>query len=459
MSSTQFWNKWIFNINKASFLLIVIPYLGFNWQELYNSPFYSFNSFFILIAILILIEIGVKILLSKLIKKEWHISILVFSFFIIFFYGNYPVDPIFNFFNKNWGIIIRGKSIVIVILIGIILFQYYWIIQRNKTYKFFNIFLIIFSIITFISGHNPNINIENNVITSKKIDLSSSRIKSEIKPIILIVADEYNSPYNLYTLFNDSSLFDFSKQLIKSNWIVNNNSYSNETSTIHSIASIFNYNLSLDTNYKKRSMEYIWYHFLKKSTLIEELYQKKVQFINYGIFDLNDKRAFSHLYIYPKNFAEQFLLYSCYLFAKRSSINFNGKKLSGKNEIIMEHNKYFIYNSIELLKNIKTNSFAYIHLFMPHAPLQFEPEFKRKELKNIYDYKEYWNFSNKKILSLLKGLTKSNQYRIILTGDHGLRGMPTDPHSTFTAYYGFDSLSVSKIKSVQDLGILINESF
>jgi hypothetical protein len=459
MSSKQFWNKWIFNINKASFLLIVIPYLGFNWQELYNSPFFSFNSFFILISILILIEIGVKILLNKLIKKEWYISIFVSSFFIIFFYGNYPVDPIFNLFNKNWGIIIRGKSIVIFILIGIILFQYYWIIQRNKTYKFFNIFLIIFSIITFISGHNPNKNIENNVITSRKIDLSSSHIKSEIKPIILIIADEYNSPYNLYTLFNDSSLFDFSKQLIKSNWIVNNNSYSNETSTIHSIASIFNYNLSLDTNYKKRSMEYIWYHFLKKSTLIEELYQKKVQFINYGIFDLNDKRAFSHLYIYPKNFTEQFLLYSCYLFAKRSSINFNGKKLSGKNEIIMEHNKYFVYNSSELLKNIKTNSFAYIHLFMPHAPLQFEPEFKRKELKNICDYKEYWNFSNRKILSLLKGLTKSNQYRIILTGDHGLRGMPTDPHSTFTAYYGFDSLSVSKIKSVQDLGILINESF
>ena len=59
--------------------------------------------------------------------------------------------------------------------------------------------------------------------------------------MLLIVSDEYNSPDNLYSIFNDSSLYQFSKQLKKDGWEVRNNSYSYETSTIHSVASILNF--------------------------------------------------------------------------------------------------------------------------------------------------------------------------------------------------------------------------
>ncbi len=206
-------------------------------------------------------------------------------------------------------------------------------------------------------------------------------------------------------------------------------------------------------------MESIGASLLKKSLLDDSLYKKQVNFINYGIFDINNTKAYSQLYIYPKSFTEQFLLYTTYLFAKRSSINFNGKRLSGKNEIIMEHNKYFVSNIDHLIENAPKNTFIYLHLFMPHAPLQYEPEFKRKELKNLNDYIEYWRFSNKKLQEVLNRLTMDNKFRIILTGDHGLRDMPTNPNQTFTAYYGFDSASVYQVNSVQVLGILINESF
>ena len=74
------------------------------------------------------------------------------------------------------------------------------------------------------------------------------------------------------------------------------------------------------------------------------------------------------------------------------------------------------------------------------------------------DYLQYWNFTNKKLTEMLSKLDK-NKYRIILTGDHGLRGMPTNPHSTFTAFYGFDSTALKSIHSVQDIGNLINGSF
>ena len=57
-------------------------------------------------------------------------------------------------------------------------------------------------------------------------------------------------------------------------------------------------------------------------------------------------------------------------------------------------------------------------------------------------------------------LTKENKYRVIISGDHGFRGYKTlNPNYTFTAIYGFDESSIKKIKSVQDLGSLINSGF
>jgi hypothetical protein len=448
----------LFTINKASFLLIVLPYIGFNWQELYHSPYFIFQSFTYLIFILVCIEVISKYIIHKTGSRIGNIFLITFT--IIFFYGNYPVDPIFNIFNKKWGMIFRGRDIVIFLTLVLIIFQYLISKLNGVKIKYFNVFLLIFSLVSFSSNHSPNEHVNfslnkkyNNLLKSQK------NIQEPVKPIILIIADEYSSPDNLYSLVKDSTLYNFSNELKNKLWIVRNSSNSLETSTIHSIGSIFNFNQSYDTNFKYLNMESIGAKLLKKSLLIDSINKKQINFINYGIFDINDKKAYSQLYIYPKSFTEQFLLYTTYLFAKRSSINFHGKRLSGKNEIIMEHNKYFISNINDLIENTPRNTFIYLHLFMPHAPLQYEPEFKRKELKNLNEYIEYWRFSNKKLQEVLNRLTKNNKFRIILTGDHGLRGMPTNPNQTFTAYYGFDSLAIKKINSVQDLGILINESF
>ena len=86
-------------------------------------------------------------------------------------------------------------------------------------------------------------------------------------------------------------------------------------------------------------------------------------------------------------------------------------------------------------------------------------EFKYKN-QSTDNYLNYWNFTNIKLLSLLKNLTRENKYRIILTGDHGYRGdKKIDPHNTFTAFYGFEKADIEQIKSVQDLGSLINHYF
>lgn len=461
MDFKKFWREDFIAINKQSLLLIVLPYIGFNWQELLQSPFFSYSKLISLILILVGVELLFKAL--QLYKSNYsvYLSILISSFVIIFFYGNYLVDPVFNLLNKNWGIIIRGKTIILASLIIVILIQVLYVQGSKLSYKYFNIFLLIFGTVTFILKHNPNKivdNKHNSTTYSDKYEYIKSNNDSS-KPLIFIITDEYSSPDNLNSLTKDSSLYQYSNDLSKSGWLVKNHFYSYETSSIHSLGSILNFNLSENKGYKHADMTHIGANQLIHSRLLDSLDTKGVDFKNFGIFDIKDQKAYSTLYIYPKNFTEHFLLYSCYLLAKRSSINFHGKKLNGKNEIIMEHNKYFIYNLDNEIKNIKPRTFVYVHLFMPHAPLQFEPEFKRKELKNLNDYIEYWKFSNQKLSVFLKKLTAQNKYRIIVTGDHGLRGMPTDPHYTFAAFYGFDTLYINKIKSVQDLGNLINGAF
>ncbi len=442
---------------KASLLLIVLPYLGFNWRELVLSPFYSVPAIATLLFTILIIELLFKLLLKLFTKQEVWLSVIISAILIVFFYGNYLVDPIFNLFHKNWGIIFRGKSIVFFLLALVIAMQYYIVVKRKNNYQYLNVFLILFSVVTFSFKHDPNEEHLKDILTIKNAYKPITTKGS--KPVILIITDEYNSPNNLYRLTKDSSVFEFSSQLKKEGWQVKDSAYSYETSTINSVGSIFNFNLSHDASYAKMSMGTIGAKKLRHAALIDSINKKGISFINFGIFDMGTTKAYSQLYIYPKSFTEQFLLYSCYLFAMRSGKELNGKKGLGKNEIIMEHNKYFVYHLKDELKQVPHNSFVYVHLFMPHAPLQFEPEFKRKELKNLNDYVQYWHFCNTKLSGLLKELTQNNQYRIILTGDHGLRGMPTNPHATFTAYYGFDSTAIQKVKSVQDIGSLINGAF
>ena len=50
--------------------------------------------------------------------------------------------------------------------------------------------------------------------------------------------------------------------------------------------------------------------------------------------------------------------------------------------------------------------------------------------------------------------------KIIITGDHGYRNVSKlNPNHTFLALYGFDDINISEIKTVQDIGSLINCNF
>ena len=322
--------------------------------------------------------------------------------------------------------------------------------------------MLLFSIINiFYVINNPSLKNRKNINNLKSNFKNISIENKQLKPVFLIITDEYSSPDELYKIIKDSSLYQFSNNLKRKGWIVNNRAFSNEISTIHSLSSLFNFNLSNSIKYSDFSVFDVGPNKLIKATLHDSLVSKNVKIINYGIFNLGNSQPFSDLFVYPKNFFSQFLNKSCYYYIK---LNIDAGNLNGfsKATYPMEPHNRFIFNSMvkKIKSNKQNNFFVYSHLYMPHDPMKYYSEFKLPINSNTNSYISYWKFTNDKLVKLLSVLTRENNYRIILSGDHGYRGdKRINSNQTFMAFYGFEEKDLTNIHSVQDLGSLINACY
>jgi tryptophan-rich sensory protein len=151
------WTLW--NINKPSFLMVLLPYIGFNWRELYESPFYSLGQAGLVILVLIAIELVFVQLIKKTGKYEQVLSVLFICFSILFFYGNDLVVPVNEFIIKSFHLFIKEKIVFIVIAILLLIFIYYiiaWILNLSWSPLFFTYkmtgasFIVILLMVIFI---------------------------------------------------------------------------------------------------------------------------------------------------------------------------------------------------------------------------------------------------------------------------------------------------------------------
>ena len=454
-------NSWtLWDINKASFLMVVLPYIGFNWRELYESPFYGLGQ----VGLVLLVLIGIELVFTQLVKKmgkyEQVLSVLFICFSILFFYGNDLVVPVNAFIIKSFHLFIKEKIVFIVIAILLLIFIYY-IIALKKLWKVLNIFLGIYCLVNIFSTRNINRVLEAPIDSIQNGYKKINSVAND-KPILLIVMDEYSSPNELYKILKDSAVYNFSNNLQKNGWEVRNSSYTYESSTIHGISSLFNFNLSKDSSYWKQNIESIISKKMMQSALLDSLSSKRVAFNNYGIFHLGSTEPLTQLYLYPTSFTEHFLIRTAFFRGKNRTTNFNLKFLFSSYGTTLNHNSYILNilpNKIKQNKVVK--SFTYIHLFMPHKPLFFGESFPLKNDINFDNYFLFWKFTNNKMEAFLDSITKQGDYRIILTGDHGFR---VNEHKenfnySFTAFKGFDSTSLKQIQSIQDFGLLINAGF
>ena len=450
----------LWDLSKASFLMVVLPYIGFNWRELFGSPYYSIQQAGLVLLVLITIEALFTQLVKNLGKYEKLLSVLFICFTILFFYGNNIVIPIYQYITKSLQIYIKEKVLFIIISFFLLLILHYLLAKKNL-WKVFNVFLGIYFLVNIFSSRNLNRVIEAPI---ESIQNGYKKIENVAngKPIILILLDEYSSPDELYKIVKDSSVYNFSNNLKKSGWEVLNKSYTYESSTIHIISSLFNFNLSKDSLYDKQNTETIVSKKMLKAALLDSLNSKGVAFNNFGIFHMGNTKPLKQLYLYPINFTEHFLIRTTYAEEKNKSGNFKFKNLIKSYGNIFEHNAYILNNLSTILgENKNKKSFTYVHLFIPHAPFYYGNEFPVKHVINFENYFLFWKFTNTKIEALLDSINKQGDYRIILTGDHGYRRNEhkENYHYSFTAFKGFDSLALKQIESIQDIGLLINAGF
>jgi hypothetical protein len=440
----------IFNFRNPSITLIFLPYLFYNLGRVLDSPYYSSKSLLlicltIIISDLLLRQISLKfnnrLLLSKLIV--WLI--------LLNFYGFYTVDFIHELFKQFFNFDIRGRLIFFIIF----LLSSIFLIIKIISYKGLNIFLIITSLL-IVSSRSHHKLIERK-FDSNYIQLNPKQKKS-FKPILLIISDEYCSPDELYKFKRDSSIYKFSNLLKENNWIVKNNFFSFETQTSRSLKSMFNFNLSHDSSFQKLEKIYKYSKDFNKSKLSDSLIKKNINIINLGIFSIGEERPFVKLSLLQNNFSEELFMFTTFNAVKFNTQNFSPNGFRPNFQITQNLNKFLIENLGDTLRRIKNKKFfSYAHLYMPHQPYKYFNDINENKSK-IENYYKFWCFTNLKLKIIINSL--KDDYRIILTGDHGYRGNnKINPHNTFTAFYGFENNLIDSLNSVQDLGSLINSYY
>lgn len=445
---------------RISFLILVLPYLAFSIPIFAESPFFSLPKFLLTLIVIVLIDILVKMFLKRYPGATLWVSLLIYSGVLLFLYSPYIILPTIYFIQKHFHTVhVRGRSLTLLLFASIVLLVLITYKKRLAFNYFINMFMLILFTLNVCTNTNELLQRKPHQIVSSPTDANIHfDIKDSLsnKPVILIITDEYSSPDELYHQFKDSSLYDFSRELTQMGWIVRNRSLSNETSTIHSLSSLFNYNLSESGYYKRNSISAASLNLLH-CKLGDSLEKKNIGIVNFGILDINRSEPLSRLYPYPKNYHEVLFYNSALTVVYQNTESMKPAGFGENFNAIANHNKKVLETLPDSLQKLSSNDyFIYAHLLMPHSPYMYFDEFSQP--RGTAGYVAYWKFTNKKVLQFLHELIQSHQCRIILTGDHGDREDPTiiDPKYTATAFYGFEEKDVEKIRSVQDLGVLIN---
>lgn len=438
-----------------SVALISLPYLSNHWHSVVASPFFNVGAVFALFLILGLLEGMGRYVYSKSLLQGRRILIFAVIIVILFFYAYALV-----LYLQGIGLAWRSRILLGLIAsgFGTVLLLFLW---RRPDFKKVNIFFLIFGLVSLTSNVRASATQNDEILAPKHVNTPVQCHPSSVKPVLLLITDEYGSPDEWFKVYGDSSVYDYSNKLKAQQWQVVNSMRSHETSTFHSLSSLFNFNLSAQPGFSHHSIPFLGANKLIMSALSDSLQARGVEITNYGIVALGNTSALTRLYFYPSNFWEQLLFGTgvFHLFYNTNGFNLSG---FGANYYLSdEHNKRII-NTLSDTVAHHGNSFRFIyaHLYMPHRPLVYEGEFELREHNTLEDQFAFWQFANGKLIRLLSELTKENDLRIIVVGDHGYRGNPAiDPNNTFAAFYGFDADCVRQTISVQDLGSLILASF
>lgn len=314
-----------FDPKRASVFLIILSFLLYNLETIAHSQFFSFYKLSVLILSISISEIFLKLITKNSESRVKNIfEFVVIYLTILFFFGLYFINYIISIFQQYINIQIRGRVVFeafIIIIIILILIRLFINKKRIYNYTYLNVFFLIFSLISIVNNFKLIKN-DFNTNLNKSGFVSFSKSKTPAKPTIFIISDEYSSPDELNRIFKDSSIYSFSNKLEKNGWLVKTSFFSHEISTIHSLSSVFNFNLSKHNEYKKIDNTIIATSKILKSTFADSLDKKKIEVINYGIFHVGRSKYLNRLYFYPTSFLEEILTKTIFFTLKSNTGNF-----------------------------------------------------------------------------------------------------------------------------------------
>jgi hypothetical protein len=447
-----------FSIDRPSPLLVILSWLAFNFNNIFLSQTVSIIEFSIFLFIILILEISFSNLSNRKIILFFVLNIFLFLF------GYLIVLNIQNIISNLFYILVRGRNIFLPIFLFSNLILIF--VKKISSFKLVNSFILVFIILNIFSNlFSYNIpKIINYTNQEKKFKTINKR-----KPILLLIIDEYHSPEDLFKVTKDSSIYNFSSTLKNNDWKINNSFYSHEILTERSLSSLLNYNLSNDLIFKNQKVKLDKNLFLK-NLLLHDLTYKRIKIKNWGLFDIG---AFKSFFIRPSIINFDYSLIGrvftssaiAYIWNNTNQLSING--FDKDYSVTYKYNKTvlnLINDSLPLLNDSRV--FIYAHLLMPHPPFYHEsPNISLTKI-NLRNYIKYWKFTNSLIDSILNNQSNIQNLKIIISGDHGFRNPivnENDPrlnkNKTFLALYGFDNLNINEIKSVQDLGSLINSNF
>jgi len=402
-------------MKKLRLTILLSPYLILTFLEFQSHS--KFNLFYLFLFFVSLFIFDHYITLKRKVSRCLA-GFVIFLFYVEIIIGSFHIE----------------RNILSFIMIAFIFISFF--LLSSYFASFLNTFCLILCIVILISNRN-----NFNTINTSSYSKVNFKERVNSTPILIIILDEYSSPSEVS---KNNSLITF---LNNNNFDIIDPIYTTEIFTINSVASMLNYDISSDNSFRNNLQEIDRFELIVNSQFERDLNNYGFELVMKNYYRVDESLLyFPNYFMCPRNFAGVLLYKS---FIPRIERN------------ILGENSFVIYN-MSLFRDLqyqisnsgfKENTVYLYHFCMPHPPFKFNSEYKGAE-----DYEKYYSFVNTKFSHLINKIIVGNDIRIIIMGDHGKRGeVRFDPKKTFAAFLNFNSISLSKLTSVQSICKVIIE--
>ena len=434
--------KNFYNIS-FSYFVVVSPFLFLFSENIKEYNLFYYLPSIIFITYLFIFGFLIILILNRIFNKV-NVLNLLFALSIFWF-----LNFFFETFASSLDLSKFIKIVLALLIIGLSFACYY----KNSIFKKF---ILIFSILYFLSTFISNFDFSTLKHQIKKIDILSTTIKPNI---YMIVLDSHSS----IDFYKREFLFDhleLKKTLNKNGLTEIKDAKSNYLKTSifftafmqQRILDLSKESTDYDSNKPKIINEDLWPYQkfeIHKNLLIKKLYQnnykfyyKDIKFLQckpniyikclsrnitfFPYYEIINRGFFTSLHNRYIDYIKLIQSYVNNLHYTKSKINFDYNKKINDLELIVFNN--FLLQNKNILKN--DNYFFLIHNLAPHYPFRSE-NCKMDRAENFVSYRRNANkFKEAHIKNLIcvnnelnKTLTSINKFDknniIIVTGDHG----------------------------------------